>query len=496
MLYEQDQRNADPNEPAAEALPAIPIKAKQKPPKNAVARVDPSLARSRYYAETLGMTEMLHEDQYPALARAVAIAGGSGIPHPRDSDYTQISHDDVWAPLFANNRKAIKAVKGLMDTIPYGVGSHFTGYKLKPLPQALLDAAERTYVHISDGEKRLPSKHKLKPKIGLRLDGIRNAIPVNLDAAINVRDAINASTDILAAGGRVDGLLAGEVADQLERSEGNSEAVIRSLFKTRRQLNDLLSLAGGDGLLPQAFGYTTNSRWQGIDYNLQLTNKLTRKVALAEHYSYDISCCYHSIVLWLGQQGGLKLGALSHYVSHKREVRKAFKDLTGAPESNIKEVLIAIGYGAKEGGESIRDLLTPEQLTLLRADKTFKDLASDLSSAAEYIAGQCLHDADATTKDRMSIRNAQGYLKALAIGKGKNRKQIKDRQIVSHIVTGWECKALMPMIEAADTPVLPVHDCLICSTEQDMDRLKESVEAATEGLAIQLELEQYPSYLA
>jgi len=460
--------------------------------------VAPDQARSRHLAEVLGMTESLRENQYPSLARIINMITGGGYEHPHNKDYTQISQS-TWMNFFSHDREAVETVKNqLLDTLDsYQPDMYSKGYKLKLSMRARLDDADKHYEHVSDGEARLKPRHGQRPgRASVVLEHVPNFISVDNDAIANVLSTLPSAIDVLEAGGgssSVPTLLQSEVQDLFAEKRGNAEAVIRYLKDTQTHLNDVVAYVANPvnrGMLPQAFKPMTCGRWEGVDFNLQNVHGLARRVALAGHYSYDISSCYQSIASQLCEQDGLILEGLAFYIENKKTVRDDLDDYIDVTKATIKEVLIALGYGASEYGDTVRALLTTKQRRTLQAHPVFRQLANDMDVAMEHIAAT----ADITANGS-KVRNVLGYGRDLHFGKDEQRERISDAKITAHVCFGFEAAALMAMTEAADTPVLTVHDCIICQRPEDQKKLEAAILERT-GLSLKLdpEPERYPDW--
>ena len=235
--------------------------------------------------------------------------------------------------------------------------------------------------------------------------------------------------------------------------------------------------------LEQCFHASPSGRWMGSGSGNLQRSKLARKIILAGHYSYDIECSTHSVMLGLAERDGLELQHLKLYVDNKSRVRKELARASGVDIAAIKNALIAKSRGATDRGETMRGWLG-DRLESLLSNEEWQLLSEDMSQAFNHIV-----DTAPKTSNRSHTVNPNGDRKAMIV----EGRRIKPTQIVSHIYTGIESLALAAMTETINSPVLPIHDCLISAEQVDIQTLESAIEERT-GLVLKIDEEQYPEW--
>ena len=136
----------------------------------------------------------------------------------------------------------------------------------------------------------------------------------------------------------------------------------------------------------------------------------------------------------------------------------------------------------------MRNLLTQEQREELISHPIYRQIKDDLDIAFEHLAGNA-----ELSPNRQFVLNAINHQRPLYSGDGEQRRALTDPQLVSFLYTGHEVRALMAMIEAADTPILPVHDCLVCREKESIAKMEQKVFERT-GFNLRFSEEIYPEF--
>ena len=452
-------------------------------------RVEPDGARAKFYAETLELSGVIDQKHYTGLARIIEHVNNHLFPHPIDETFTQISRRQ-WLDAFsdsAEGKQLIALVKDrLFDVEPsYQTDSHSMGFRLKLELAAMLAHAERSYDRRTEAEPKLNVRHHTRrgPN-SIRLDKIPNYIDVDRESIEQGIRAITAAmTDHSDASAQTD------AAIRMMQSNGKSyNEINRYLTRSRAQLITARAYAihpDHQGQLPQVFRMAGNSRWRGVDYSLQSVTRLARKIALKGCFSYDIDCSMHSIIRQVCERDGLVLDGVRHYELHKQLVRERLAEDIDTTIPIVKEILIAIGFGATDHGWTIQALLTAEQRRTLSAHPLYRSLKDDLTLAFDHL----VRNAE-LSNNGMNIVNAVRQQKNLFQGDGENRRELPPAKVANFLYTGHEVQVLMAMIRGARSPVLPVHDCLVSREREDINALRQSVLDHT-GLDLSISEEVY-----
>ena len=291
--------------------------------------VEPPLSRQMFYIDALGLHDLVDEKFHLPLGKLIDKLS-SGIPHPKDESFTQITAD-VWKSLFSSKTVERELKAKLVDTEDsYSAGRYSKGYRLKPDYQATLREAERHYEPASMSEPRAEVRHETKKGAKPKVLDMPCYLDIESDTARRMITEINAAITIIESGSwEVTGPLQSEGAiTQLRARYSDDQRLVAGyLHRSLSLIHTVLDLSlnpNSQMKLEQCFRYSESGRWMGVGSgNLQNARKLARKIILAGHYSYDISSSTHSVMLELyEQQTGKKLPYLRDYVENKSEIRQ------------------------------------------------------------------------------------------------------------------------------------------------------------------------------
>ena len=277
-------------ETAIEAV-RVAVSAQQK--KRYAEGVEPDKARAIFYADILGISGCIDTKYYAGLARIIERLNSNVFPHPVDDSFTQIS-SRMWKEDLGDSKQDREVIQQIKETLldieeGYQTYSHAMGYRMKLKLLAKLDDEERKYEHTSlEEEKNTPRHQTRRGPRSIRLDKIPNYIGIDKGAAERGTRAISEAIEVLDSGYcDVDSVLGETIRDLFNANKGRNE-VISYLNRTRRNLNTAIAYANHPDHLnqvPQVFRLATNSRWTGVDFSLQKTTSLARKIVLSGHLS-------------------------------------------------------------------------------------------------------------------------------------------------------------------------------------------------------------------
>jgi len=204
--------------------------------------------------------------------------------------------------------------------------------------------------------------------------------------------------------------------------------------------------------------------------NLQNCYRVIREVAMAGMYDIDIENCHYSILAQMAARCGYQGTEIAHYLGNKKRVRMELVDAFGITESQAKQSLIALIYGATFSCRS-RDALvqifnkSPELAARIYQYPRFQALRDDIAGARKVVLA-------AQEVTRGTIKNCR----QLTI----NLDNSKPRQQLAHLLQGVEAAAL----EAAcrlypGDIVLLQHDGFTSQRPLDTERIQTAMLKAT-----------------
>jgi hypothetical protein len=207
-----------------------------------------------------------------------------------------------------------------------------------------------------------------------------------------------------------------------------------------------------EGFLPVRYEEADSGRLYATGLSLQSCFRLVRRAAMAGQWDYDVSNAHYAILNQTAQKAGYDCHRIRDYLTRKKAIRAALAATAGVTVEQIKQVLIALIYGASTRRiGSIPDILgTQKAAAALYNDPLFMGIANDAKSAFNAI----LKAVPAGKR----LRNALGSEIERA-GRG-------EASLISHLLQGYEACALRAVVRMYGRQItLCVHDGW-CSAER------------------------------
>jgi len=218
--------------------------------------------------------------------------------------------------------------------------------------------------------------------------------------------------------------------------------------------------------LPQRFRQSKAGRWCGQSLNLQNCRKLTRMLALHGMQSFDIHACHHAIAYHYARKFGLECLYLEAYLNDKSAYRKRLAKLLGVSVSQVKELLIAMMFGASlKKGMAANEILGNAAFEAALQLPELTGLSAELKQISQTLISTC------AVEDGQLI-NAMGL--PLDISENSKLKQ------AAHLFQGMESKMLKAAIGShSGVVILPMHDGWICRLSRSRKTAEKAIKHAT-----------------
>ena len=253
----------------------------------------------------------------------------------------------------------------------------------------------------------------------------------------------------------------------------------------------------GEGRILQLYQEKDSGRLYGDEWlNLQTLPKEMRYMAMGGHnyYEYDMENAHYNIIQQFNQMlGGSELKAISQYVLATNLTRNQIASETKLKKGVIKEILIAMIYGA-----SITQYHSYDKNKNLRLDNAVFKILLKYAENDRDIATELFKVVAANTKILdifKDIRKAKKTIEKNHVIKTKRKhdylinpynketpivdKYGEDKSsgaLLSHMMQGIEASLLMFIIEEeADKFIMPHHDGWVSLIDWDTNRLQEIV---------------------
>ena len=252
------------------------------------------------------------------------------------------------------------------------------------------------------------------------------------------------------------------------------------LRRLKNQTGRVIDLVNShEGNWPMRFERKTCGRYFASNFpNPQNVHKIIRETALAGSHGYDIKCAVHSILLAHALSRGLKCKQLAAYVHDPDGFRELLAEAVGVPVKVVKEVLIAMIYGARDNNPygAIHKILDRDKCKLLKASRAYGDLREEIS----LVTGDML--ANAEKPEPHLLKNNAGLVMNVM---GKGNRKAKPSSLVAHLLLGMESMMLQAMLSVCKSALIPIHDCVISS---DPENIESMIKAIKEWTGIQVTL--------
>lgn len=226
------------------------------------------------------------------------------------------------------------------------------------------------------------------------------------------------------------------------------------------------------GTIPQLFTETTTGRLVGEGINLQTTPKEIRKIALEGKglVQYDIHNCHYVIFEQLAERNGINVSYVHAYNCDKNGFRNAIAEKAGITIPKAKQALIALIFGellSAHPENALAKNIGVEPAKILINDPDFIGLYQDIKKARKAIN----ENAPRTANPPYNILNA--------MHKPISRKE-KPERILSHILQGFEAKALNAILETyQEDIILPIHDGFVSRNLLSLTEVERIISSST-----------------
>jgi len=253
----------------------------------------------------------------------------------------------------------------------------------------------------------------------------------------------------------------------------------------------------GEGRILQLYQEKDSGRLYGDEWlNLQTLPKEMRYMAMGgnNYYEYDMENAHYNIIWQFNKMlAGSELNAIGEYIKNTAGTRVAISMATGIDKKVIKEILIAMIYGASISQYHAYDNKKKVRLDnaimkiLLNYTEDNKDDATDLFDrvAANKNVLDIFKDigkAKRCIKKNMIINTKRKY--QYLVNPYNKETPMLDQYgekkssgaLLSHMMQGIEASLLMFIIEEEeDKFIMPHHDGWVSLIDWDTDRLQEIV---------------------
>lgn len=133
------------------------------------------------------------------------------------------------------------------------------------------------------------------------------------------------------------------------KQKGLYDAAERSYLAAKGLLNNVKEIDGQEFIVEYYTESDTGRRYSVGSPNLQQSPQQARHAALGRCFKYDFKCCSFSVMVGLAKQfaPSIKVAAIEDYIKNRKNIRKSISKQTGIPESEVKNIFTALGFGAK-----------------------------------------------------------------------------------------------------------------------------------------------------
>lgn len=201
--------------------------------------------------------------------------------------------------------------------------------------------------------------------------------------------------------------------------------------------------------------------------SLQNCCKEVRYSALNGMYSFDFDNCHYSI---LAQLTKTPTPTINHYLINKKLVRKTLSHDLNLPIDDVKQILIALIYGASISkfklGNAIADICqTEERYTTILNNEFIQSLYKEVTTAGKELIRN--NTVTGRGKYNGKVKNIMGLI---------CDDRLANKQL-SHLLQGYEVKALevVTSITKTDTAVL-LHDGWITYSDYDKSVFEKAIQ--------------------
>ena len=253
----------------------------------------------------------------------------------------------------------------------------------------------------------------------------------------------------------------------------------------------------GEGRILQLYQEKDSGRLYGDEWlNLQTLPKEMRYMAMGgnNYYEYDLENAHYNIIWQFNKMlSGSELNAIGEYIKNTAGTRVAISMATGIDKKVIKEILIAMIYGASISqyhaydnknkvrlDNAIMKILlnytdenkddATDLFDIVAANKNVLDIFKDIGKAK-----RCIKKNMIITTKRKHQYLVNPYNKETPMLDQYGEKK-SSGALLSHMMQGIEASLLMFVIEEeADKFIMPHHDGWVSLIDWDTDKLQQIV---------------------
>ena len=337
--------------------------------------------------------------------------------------------------------------------------------------------------------RRLRKEEKMENNIG-------NTTDVNFD---NIQKCIDIIREI-----KDTGRIGKENYNEFTKPLLGKEMNVEKLTEIRNSLTDLRDIADSEALpkgkVYQIYYEVDSGRvYTTGNTSIQQMNRIIRPIVMGGlgYWDYDIENCHFTLLKHIAKYYGYKkLDSIEEYLKNKSKIRNRLQLLIGEEKHIVKQILLAILYGASQQirkGNDITELIGRKKQHELLDDAFIDKLYSDINGLTKFIV-----DITERQRDRHPYLKLYGKTvlyyenirhKRLKV-KGENGKKVPNRKILAHILQGLESKILDVIMGTVggDIKVL-IHDGFI--TDRFIEH-KELIKIVKDTLNIDVKFQSIP----
>lgn len=230
----------------------------------------------------------------------------------------------------------------------------------------------------------------------------------------------------------------------------------------------------GIGNIPQNYQQARSGRWFTLGVGSTNWKRPVRKLANWHSYEYDLSNAQLSLMSQMSELGHLP--ALNHYLECKSELRREWADAIEVNVEDVKKALIAIGYGAKRRGQSVRSILPG----------SYEDFLS--IGHVEVLIDE-IEEVSRAVVEKARGANT-GHVVRNVLGKGIPR-EFPDSSVAAHLGHGAEAYVIRSILDSewGGSITSLIHDGFYTHETLPLKELEAHVKADT-GFSVNLHCEQ------
>ena len=390
--------------------------------------------------------------------------------HKAYKGYSSHSYRELDIVFGRSQFENINKILGLYHVLSYSKAEGLTR-GLKPtskLIQAFNNAIDETFSSTDDTIEIDNTQHKIGAVYSRKKDGN------NCNFKSKILQAVKVNNNAL----RV-----------LAKSKPITEKEQRIKFQAAVLLDLSLNTSQSipKGYVVQRYVQQKTGRIYGINITLQNVCREVRHAALNKLFSYDINNCHYSI---LSQLTTNKTPTIEHYLKNKSQVRNRLSTDLSMNIDDVKTILISIIYGARLGkykprkvlangeiikGKAISNLCKSEEVyNRAIKNKLIENLYLEVKEAGHKIIEESRAKCG---KYAGKVVNAMGLV-SLSVEKSK---------LLSHILQGYEVKALEAMISVTKTDTaLLLHDGIVTYGRHNISTLEAAIKREA-GLVLSID---------